>query len=203
MMRLFALLPAGGTSSRMGCPKLALPLGKLTVLEHVVAAVQAAGVRDILVVLGPQVAHLKPVAEKAGAWTLLLSRQTPDMRASVECGLDWLEQNHHPERSDAFLLLPADHPTLTKEVMETLIKARAESPATIGIPTFEGRRGHPALIGWEHVTGMRAWPRNQGLNAYLRAQASLTLEVPCASEDVLRDLDTPEDYEKLQQGFTE
>src|ERR1700676_510772 len=111
-MRTFALLPAAGTSSRMGRPKLALPLGERTVLERVLDAVRSAQVTDILVVLGPQVADLKFRAEEAGARTLLLDRQTADMRATVQCGLDWLEKYERPDDDDAFLLLPPDHPTL-------------------------------------------------------------------------------------------
>ena len=40
----FALIPAAGRSRRMGRPKLALPLAGRSVLEHVVGALQQAGV---------------------------------------------------------------------------------------------------------------------------------------------------------------
>jgi CTP:molybdopterin cytidylyltransferase MocA len=195
-MRHFALLPAAGTSSRMGQPKLALPLGEHTVLEHVLNTLRAANVKETLVVLGPQVADLQPLAEKAGAWALVLDRQTTDMRATVQCGLDWLEANQRPREADAFFLLPADHPTLATTALETLMTASARGQATLWVPTFEGRRGHPALIGWRHVGGIRALPPDQGLNVYLRAHASETAEVPCTSADILFDLDTPEDYER-------
>ena len=39
---IFALIPAAGKSTRMGRPKLALPLGEKTVLEHVIAALRQA-----------------------------------------------------------------------------------------------------------------------------------------------------------------
>jgi molybdenum cofactor cytidylyltransferase len=65
------------------------------------------------------------------------------------------------------------------------------------VPTHQGRRGHPALIGWEHVAAIRATPSDQGLNAYLRSRPKETLELPVASDSVLADLDTPEDYERL------
>jgi molybdenum cofactor cytidylyltransferase len=200
-MRTYALLPAAGTSSRMGRAKLALRLGKRTVLEHVLSTLRSANITDILVVLGPQVAELQPLALEAGAWTLLLGRQTPDMRASIECGLDWLEANLRPQQSDAFLLLPPDHPSLASEPIELIGKARRESAASIWVPTYCGRRGHPALIGWNHVPGIRALPPDQGLNMYLRMHASETVEVACAHADILRDLDTPEDYERLRLLF--
>jgi CTP:molybdopterin cytidylyltransferase MocA len=83
-------------------------------------------------------------------------------------------------------------------VVRQLREARQAHPeASIIVPVFGGRRGHPALIAWEHVAGMRALPPDTGLNVYLRRQAVATLELPVASETVLCDLDTPEDYERL------
>jgi CTP:molybdopterin cytidylyltransferase MocA len=48
---------------------------------------------------------------------------------------------------------------------------------------------------------LAAWPSGQGLNKYIRAQAGETLELPWPSEDVLLDLDTPEDYEIVRQRW--
>ena len=56
------LIPAAGHSRRMGRPKLALPFAGRTVLELVIAALQAAGVAPVLVVLGPHVADLAGLA---------------------------------------------------------------------------------------------------------------------------------------------
>ena len=202
-MRTFALLPAAGKSTRMGRPKLALPLGDRTVLERVVTTLRLAGVDDILVVLGPHVADLKDLAAHSGARVLLLEQETPDMRATIERGLDWLEEHESPQPADALLLLPPDHPTLSAEVVQGLLAAVAASTASIGVPTHKGRRGHPALIRWSHVPGMRALPAGQGLNSYLRAHAAETMEVPFATPDVLCDLDTPADYERLQRLFSQ
>jgi len=196
-MTTFALIPAAGKSSRMGRPKLSLPLGDRTVLEHVIAALRSASVDRILVVVGPHVPELVPLAEKAGAETLLLPQETADMRATVETGLHHLETRYSPRPDDAWLLVPADHPTLDARVVRRLLNAW-QPRLSIVVPTFGGRRGHPTLIGWSHVAGLRAHPPGQGLNTYLRQHPEDTREVPVETEAVLRDLDTPEDYERLR-----
>jgi molybdenum cofactor cytidylyltransferase len=48
-----AILPAAGSSRRMGRPKLLLPWGETTVVGAVVAALRGAGVETPLLVLGP------------------------------------------------------------------------------------------------------------------------------------------------------
>ena len=200
--RVFALVPAGGRSARMGRPKLSLPLGDRTVLEHTVGAFRRAGVEHVLVVVGPHVPELAPLAEAAGAHVCRLPEETADMRATVEQGLRWLEEHFRPEAEDAWLLAPADHPTLSADVVRQLLQARADHPErSVFVPSWEGRRGHPALIGWKHVAGIRAHPADQGLNAYLRQCAAEVLEVPAASADVLCDLDTPADYEQVRQRW--
>src|SRR5262249_26273051 len=139
----FALIPAAGKSTRMGRPKLALPLGERSVLEHVVTAVRQAGGGRVVVVIGPPVPGLSPVAERAGASVLLLPDETPDMRTTVERGLRWLEERFHPQPDDAWLLLPADHPTIDGAIIQDLLQAaRAHPERSIIIPVHDGRRGH-------------------------------------------------------------
>jgi len=199
---IFALLPAGGQSSRMGKPKLSLPLGDRTVLERVIAALRAAAVDHILVVAGAHVPELAPLARNAGAEVLLLTEQTPDMRATVEQGLLWLEEHYQPTADDHWLLVPADHPTLDAESVRQLLLAKTHQPnASIVVPTYRGKRGHPALISWKHVAGIRALAPDLGLNAYLRQHTAETLEVPVDSKEILTDLDTREDYERLSSRF--
>jgi molybdenum cofactor cytidylyltransferase len=182
----------------MGRPKLLLPIGDRCVLEHVIAAVRQAGVTEIVVVANPDGGDLEVVAQRSGAHVLRLDEHTPDMRTTVERGLAWIEENLKPTDDDAWLLLPADHPTIEPRVIGALLEAQATCKnASVFIPTFDGRRGHPALIGWKHVTSIRALPPNVGLNHYFRAVGSQTCEVPVPYQSVLIDLDTPEDYERL------
>jgi molybdenum cofactor cytidylyltransferase len=202
-MRTFALIPAAGHSRRMGRPKLALPLGDRTILEHVVASVRAGGVEDVLVVVGPATAFLQQPAEQAGASVHRLSAETPDMRATVEAGLAWLEAKHHPRPDDAWLLLPADHPTLTSTVPRALIQAAESDPTqSIFVPTHNGQRGHPTLLRWRHAAAMAALPAGQGLNKYIRGHGGETVELPWPSAEVIIDLDTPTDYEELLRRWT-
>ena len=195
---IVAVVPAAGHSTRMGRPKLALPLGGRTVLEHVVAVLRDGGAEHVVVVIGPHVPELASLAESAGAEVCRLSGTTPDMRATVEHGLRRLE-DRRPLPADAFLLAPGDHPAFDAGVVRTLCAAYLRDPArSIVVPVHAGRRGHPTLIAWRHVAGIRALPADRGINAYLQASIAEIQEVPAAGAGVLFDLDTPEDYDRLR-----
>src|SRR5947208_2364118 len=123
-LMIFAVIPAAGKSVRMGRPKLSLPLGDSTILEHVIGALHRGGVETILAVTAPHVQALASLAERAGAHSLLLPNETADMRSTVQCGLDWLEERFQPTLHDAWFLVPADQPLLDDSVAKQLLQAR-------------------------------------------------------------------------------
>lgn len=181
----------------MGQPKLALPWAGRTVLECVLEVLRLAGVNDILVIVGPHGDELIPLISK-NAHVLRLAEETPDMQATVLQGLRWIEKQFHPGNQDDWLLLPADHPALDPGVVRELLRCRAEHPErSIFIPTFEGRRGHPVLVGWRHVGALQEFPTGQGLNRFFRQHDDSIKECPVGVAGILADLDTPDDYRRL------
>jgi CTP:molybdopterin cytidylyltransferase MocA len=201
---IYAVIPAAGTSSRMGRPKLALPLGGKSVLQRAVAAFRDAGIEHVVVVIGPHVSELASLARCAGAHVCLLAEPTAHMRDTIVHGLAWLEEQFHPHPDDAWLLLPGDHPLVEAGIVRQLVDAHARLPQwPIVVPTCSGKRGHPLLIAWNRVAAIRELPADQGLNHYLRTQEGQILEVPVASAGILADMDMPADYERLQQTAEE
>lgn len=193
-----AIIPACGHSTRMGRPKLTLPIGERTIIEHVVCSLLAGGVSRVLVVIGPHLPEVGRLASSAGAEVLTLAEPTPDMRATVECGLTWMEERIHPQPHDWWLLAPADQPLLSAAVVRELLAfASGEQRCSVLVPTNGGKRGHPVLMQWRLVRGIRALPMALGVNAYLRQMTSETREVAIGDSGILADLDTPEDYQRI------
>jgi molybdenum cofactor cytidylyltransferase len=193
-----AVVPAGGHSKRLGRPKLVLPLAGRTVIEHVVTALRGGGCEHVVVVVGPHVPELVPLAKSAGAETCVLAAETADMRATVEHGLDWLEECYQPRPDDPWLLAPGDQPTLDARVVQQLFTAYNREKYSVLVPSYRGRRGHPTLMAWRHASGIRDHTVGAGIDTYLRSRLHETLAIPVTQESVLDDLDTPADYERLR-----
>jgi molybdenum cofactor cytidylyltransferase len=86
-------------------------------------------------------------------------------------------------------------------VVRQLIDAVEKSNHSIFVPTHNDRRGHPTLLSWRHASGIRTIDAGSGINSYLRARSAEILEVPVNDPEVLADLDTPQDLERLQNSL--
>jgi molybdenum cofactor cytidylyltransferase len=198
--RSFGIVPAAGRSVRMGQPKLLLPWttdeGTQTVLEQVLAAWCASQVTHVVVVLHPEDAALAEICRRTRAHTVVAPIPPPDMKASIQRGLEFVAARFAPSDNDVFLVAPADMPLLTSSAIDLVLAAHDPKQREILVPRAAGRRGHPVLFPWPLVTDVARLPADVGLNQLLRATTVRELETQQAS--ILADLDTPEDYKRLQ-----
>ena len=222
-VRVVAVVPAAGQSVRMGQPKLLLPWGHHTVIEALVRALRMGGVHQILVIVGPKMDAIAQRAASAGALIYTLSDYTPDMRKTVEQGLDYLRKQHLLQDQDGWLLTPADHPTLSPQIVRHLLTEFAHDthngdadqlyPSTLEeqiaprgsvlVPVYQGRRGHPVLLSGRCIPILLTLPEDCGINALLRHPAIQVREVPWNDPTILDDLDTPLDYVRLRERSSE
>ena len=199
-MQTFAIIPAAGRSQRMGQPKLLLPWGQSTVIEHVLATWQASRVDHVIVVVHPLDDELAKVCQSAGADVVRPADPPIDMKTSVRLGLEQAA-SYHPATSDAWLVAPADMPTLASDTIDRLIAAYAaagavEGSARVWAASRDGRSGHPVLFPWRLAAEVSRLPADSGLSDLVdRCQVTL---VEAADDGIFEDLDTPADYRRLR-----
>lgn len=197
--RVFAVVPAAGHSRRMGRHKLLLTVQGQTVIRRLVEVLMSAGVDNLFVLVREDDRALRAELATTAARVRTVPESTPDMRASVALLLAAIESEINPTERDAWLLSPADHPVLKVAVVRSLLQAWSAGCGPILVPTCEGRRGHPTLFAWQFASQVGSIPANHGLDWLLRQQAAAVVELPMDEPDVLLDLDTPADYERLRR----
>ena len=200
MPRFFAVIPAAGNSLRMGAPKLLLPLSGGTIMEGTLAAWRASRVERIVVVVRPDDQELANVCRSYGVEVAIPPEAPPEMKDSVQYGLQYIEANFTPNAEDAWLLAPGDMPNLSLRVIDALIAEHDLSRPRILVPTLGGKRGHPVLFSWTLAAEVYSLSAAEGLNVLRQRHESQ--EVPCDSIEpggstAFSDIDTPEDYERL------
>lgn len=192
-MRLGGVVPAAGLSRRMGREKILLRLGEATALEQVLDRLLRAGVEDRVAVLRFGLEEAMALARNAGAFVAVNDHPEEEMLVSIRLGIASL-----PRPVEAFYVWPADHPAVSLETLTAL--AAACGPDRVVVPTYEGRRGHPALVGAMLREAISAIPPGSGLRRLWRDRPEILEELPVEDEGVVLDMNTPADFERLSGG---
>jgi len=191
-----AVILSAGASTRMGAFKPLLSLGNRTILEHVIETVRAAGVEDIRVVVGRRAEELMPVVERAEAAAIFNRDHERGMFSSVCAGIKSLGP-----AVEAFFLLPVDIALVRPATFRRLAAAWAKHPGRILYPVFGRKRGHPPLVPTAFISAILQHPGHGGLQKVLKIYENRALDVEVADENVLFDVDRPEDYEEAKGRY--
>ena len=189
-----ALVLSAGFSERMGDFKPLMTLGGETLLERAVRLFQSVGVGAVHVVVGHRAAELTPRVEGLGARCVLNPAYAEGMFSSVRAGAASLAAG-----TKAFFVLPVDIPLVRPATLRELLASLPEGGAAVCHPIFEGRRGHPPLIGSRHIQRILSWRGDGGLAALLGSLEAHALDVPVVDEGIHLDMDRPEDHRCLAE----
>jgi molybdenum cofactor cytidylyltransferase len=178
----------------MGQPKMLLPWGKLTVIEHVVVTFLNAGVEDIVVVTGGAHEQVEQAIDRYPVRKIHnRDHESGEMLSSLQCGLREMRK-----RVQATLIGLGDQPQIQKESVRLICEAYRESKSDLIVPSFRMKRGHPWLVArslWSEILALKPpeTPRDF-LNQYADRIQYVNVDTP----SVLADLDTPEDYQNAR-----
>ncbi len=173
---------AAGLSTRAGTFKPALELGGKTMLLRCIEGMEEVCGR-IIVVGGHEFEKLRASVEGNPKVVFVEnSRYRLGMFTSVKAGLSLV-------RGERCLLLPVDIPLVPNEVYRRLLYAQGE----VVIPSYHGRNGHPVCIAKNVIPHILSQPDETSLREVLRTLNCRTIDVD--AEEILVDIDTPEDFE--------
>ena len=190
-----AIILAAGKSTRMGSPKMLLPWGNITVIEHVITVFSKAGIEDILVVTGgarEQVEEILAGYRKQFPVRSVFNENymSGDMLSSIQCGL----QNLADKNISAALIGLGDQPQVQERSVRALLEFFLRSKSPLVVPSFQMRRGHPWLIAKSLWNEMLQMGFSQTPRDFLSAHALDIQYVDIDNPSILADLDTPEEY---------
>lgn len=193
-----AIIPAAGQSRRMGSPKMLLPYGGTTVLEHIIDQLGKSVVDQIIVVTTSPDSPVARVLEGRPVTLAFNPDPESDMLTSIRRGIDAL-----PPGCEAILVVPGDQPGVRAEWVDAMARKFRHRPERIVVPCFQGQRGHPVLFSAEYSQEALSRYDDEGLRGLLRAHSDDILTLDFSDPDVLMDLDTPEDYRQAIERFRE
>ncbi|MGE0057457.1 MAG: NTP transferase domain-containing protein [Dehalococcoidia bacterium] len=193
-----AIILAAGESSRMGRLKQLLPWDGTTLLDWQVREARAAGVDDVVIVLGHEVEAIRAaLAETKTNTRLVVNEAYLEGRASsLRRGGETVD-----DTAEAVVVMSVDQPR-PAWITRKLIEKWRETGATIVVPRIGGRGGHPVLLEGSLIPDLRrVTDRTLGLRALIDAHRDDVATVEIAGSGLEVNLNTQEDYEAALAAF--
>ncbi len=191
--RIHGLLLAAGNASRFGSAKQLAPFFGQAMVRRAAQAALDAGL-PLTVVTG---AYADEVAAALQGLPLTLLHNpawSQGMGSSLGCGFRHLLGGD----SQAALVCLADQPRIQAPQLRQLIEAWQHTPQRMAAAAHGDALGPPCLFPRPWYEELSGWSGPQGARKLLERQGQdlLRVDMPEAAVDV----DTPEDYEKLQSS---
>ncbi|MFJ1748253.1 NTP transferase domain-containing protein [Streptomyces sp. NPDC088116] len=216
------LLAAGGGRRLGGRPKALLEHRGRPLVEHAARTLREGGCARVHVVLGAAAEQVRGRAELPDCVLVDNPRWADGMGSSLRAGLASLAGTDvraalvllvdqpgigaaavarlvAAYRASTGLASPSDPPTSASDPPTSASDARTSVSDALVSASYDGKRGHPVLLGAGHWAGIAAdATADRGARDYLKARESDIVLVECG--DVARpyDIDTEEDLSHLE-----
>jgi molybdenum cofactor cytidylyltransferase len=194
---------AAGESSRMGRDKALLPWPKDAGATSVGGTILSFAIKSlspycdfVMVVAGKNEDALRPVVYGCGASLVINSMPEHGQFSSLQTAL-WEVLNRG---RDSAMVTLVDRPAPHAETLDELVKAfwvRRYGIWAI-IPEYQGRHGHPIVIGREMIEAFLTAPETANAREIEHANQNKILYLPVNDPQVIMNADTPQEYASLE-----
>jgi molybdenum cofactor cytidylyltransferase len=179
---------AAGSSTRMGRNKLLLRLDGEAVVRRAARRALAAGLDPVVVVLGHEADLAAEELSGLAVRIVVNADHTGGIHTSRRAGLAAV-----PPEAHAAVVLLADMPFVTEQMLATLVARHRDSGAPLVVSEYAGEQAPPTLYDrslFPELLGGEGCSKRVIRN---HAGDAVTVAWPAAA---LTDLDRPEDYER-------
>ena len=189
--QVWSLVLAAGESKRMKEQKLLMPFGSETMIGKVVSENLRSKTVNVMVVLGSDSEKIKEKLPSGVLETVINKEYKKGMFSSVRKGIGSL-----PSNCTAAVIALGDQPMINSKVIDRMVDAFVSGTKDIIIPVSGGKRGHPLLISGRYFSEIKNLDEDASLRDILTAHEGDILELEVGTDEILRDIDTREEYDK-------
>jgi molybdenum cofactor cytidylyltransferase len=178
----------------MGQPKQLMPLDGEPMVRRVAASVCAAGLAQVVAVIGAHAAQVRQALVGLDLKIVLNEAWAAGLSTSLRAGIEALQPG-----TQAVLIVLADQPSLTPILIQTLVARYRATGALIVAPFYQGQRGNPVLFDRACFPELLALEGDRGARGLLSRYRERVEPVDTKDPAVILDVDTRQDYQKLRE----
>lgn len=188
--RVAGVVLAAGGSTRLRTPKQLVAWRGRPLVWHAVRAAVEGGLDPVVVVVGAHAGEVRQALSGELATIVDNPAWTDGQSTSMRGGLAAVES-----AAEAIVFLLADTPLVDRRVVHSLVQEHRRTLAPIVAPRAGGRWATPVLFDRSTFAALAAIEGDRGGRALFGRYPVLGIDW---SEDILLDVDTPEDLARLE-----
>jgi molybdenum cofactor cytidylyltransferase len=177
----------------MGQLKQLLPLNGKPMIRHCLDSIVSSGIRDIVVVLGSREPEMTNALNGLPVSVVFNEEPESEMTESVRTGL-----READGASTGILVSLADQPLVSSETIMALVSAHAREPDKIIVPVYKTKKGHPVLLPRSLLIDIF---KGGTMRDVINRHSGRVRMIPVMDKGVVLDVDTVEDYRKIEMMF--
>ncbi|MYA33107.1 MAG: nucleotidyltransferase family protein [Gemmatimonadales bacterium] len=192
--RVAGIVPAAGSSTRMGRNKLLLHVGGEALVRRAVRLAGEAGLDPVILVTGRFREAVERELRELECTPIFNPDHESGIQTSVACGVAAV-----PAACGAAVVMLPDMPFVTARMVRTLVERHAETDAPLVVSRYGEVNAPPILYDrslFGEISRMRAGCGREVVRRH-HGRAVL-VDWPA---DRLRDLDRPDEYEAVRRDF--
>jgi len=193
-----ALILAAGYSSRMGDFKPMMPVGGVPAIVRLARTFKKAGIKRIVAVTGHKRELLEHVLAENHIEEAFNEDFNEGMYSSVKAGV-LAAVKGDPASPSGIMLIPADHPLITEDVIKLLLDEHIKHPGNLIVPCYMGKKGHPLLVPAGFFNEILSYEGEGGLREITSRHDDKMFLIETDCEAVVLNMDTPESYKEIQR----
>ena len=196
--RIGAVILAAGGSSRFGQPKQLIAFRGKSLVRRIIDAACEAGCSPVVIVIRNEDEKLQRELDGTGIVTVQNERWQRGIGSSIRCGIQALI-NNSPD-VEASVLLVCDQPAVDSRVIQQLIVLHETAGKTIVASSYADTLGVPALFSCSVFEELLSLGDKAGAKSIVLRNRERVVSFSFPEGQM--DIDTWEDWEKLEDGVT-
>jgi len=193
-----AILLAAGESKRMGDTdkRFLLYKGK-PLVNHVMLNLWHSKQSQLVIVMENNDNNLLNGQENEQIKVVVNPDYQRGMTTSIQVGVAAASEN-----ATGYMICLADQPLITSEDYNLIIKAFENTyllnEKCIIVPFFDQKKGNPVIFSAHYREVILTHKNMEGCKEIIQANKEHIVTIDMPNDHILRDVDTPEDYERLE-----
>jgi len=187
-----AIVLAAGESTRMGFPKLLLPIKGRSLLQRVIDNALQSKVGEVIVVLGAEATKLRREIKQSQVKIIENASYKEGLSTSLKAGLQAVSP-----QAQAVLILLGDQPLISHDIIDALIDKYEESGSIMVAPVYKGKRGNPVLFDSSLIPELSRVTGDKGGREIIEKHPAQLATVDFESTITGTDIDSWEDYREV------